>query len=789
MTVRQTSCNLCEAICGVLVTIEDGRVTDIRGDESDPLSRGHICPKAVALRDLQEDPDRLQHPVRRTADGWEEMTWPAAYELVASRLADVQASYGKNAVGVYLGNPNVHSLGGLTHLPPLVRLLRTRNRFSATSVDQLPHMLAAHLLYGHQLMIPVADIDRTSYLLMLGANPLASNGSMMTAPGFGRRLREVRSRGGRVVLIDPRRTETAAVADEHHFIRPGTDAAFLLALVHQVLADGAARPAQYVDGLDAIRSAVADWTPERAAPVTGIDADEIRRIAREFAAADRAACYGRLGVSAQRFGAVCQWAVQLLNIVTGNLDRPGGAMFPRPAVDVLRGSGKGHAGAWTSRVRGLPEFGGELPASTMAEEILTPGDGQIRAMVTIAGNPVLSTPNGPRLDEALGTLDFMVAIDPYVNETTRRADVILPPTPPLERDHYDLVFHQLAVRNTTRWNDAVLPRPDDARHDWEIFRDLGLAYARLARLLPSATMLRRALTSLTGLRGPLVATLRREPSVASPEPSVATLRRVAPALATLRMTPRRIVDLGLRIGPYKLSLRKVRRSPGGIDLGPLQPSLPEGLRTRGKRINLAPQLLLDDLARARDVLLDRSEPDDGLLLIGRRHLRSNNSWMHNSARLVKGRPRAPVADEPCRSEAPRTDRRPAGPRHLGHRHRRRGGVRHRRHDARRGQPPPRLRPHPPGSPARSGHQRPRRQRQRPHRPRPPRRPGRHSRPQRRPRHRHPHLSQARGPLPLPPFPTLLSVHSSEVHRPVDNRVPGPGPLPLRRFVRSSSGCG
>jgi anaerobic selenocysteine-containing dehydrogenase len=582
----------------VLVTVEDGRVTDVRGDEADPLSRGHICPKAVALRDLQEDPDRLTKPVRRTANGWQEMPWDEAYEYVAGKLGEIRKTYGKNSVGVYLGNPNVHSLGAMTHMPTVVRLLRTRNRFSATSVDQLPHMLASYLLYGHQLMVPVADIDRTSYLLMLGANPLASNGSMMTAPGFGRRLKEVQKGGGRVVVIDPRRTETAAVADEHHFVRPGTDAAFLLALIHQVIADGHARPAQYVDGLEAVTEATREWTPEIAARVTGIGADDIQRIAREFATAEKAACYGRLGVSAQQFGAVCQWAVQVLNIITGNLDRPGGTMIPRPAVDALRGIGKGHIGAWRSRVGGRPEFGGELPAAAMAEEILTPGEGQIHAMVTIAGNPVLSTPNGRMLDEALKTLDFMVSVDPYVNETTRHADVILPPTPPLERDHYDLAFHQLAVRNTARWNDAVLPRPASSRHDWEIFRDLGLAL------------------------------LRRTPR---------SRRRVIVSLR-LRLTPRRIVDVGLRIGPYRLSVGKLRKSAGGIDLGPLQPALPGALYTDDKRINLAAELILDDLPRAARLLLASSN-DDGLLLIGRRHLRSNNSWMHNSARLVKGKPR------------------------------------------------------------------------------------------------------------------------------------------------------
>ncbi|MFC6158604.1 molybdopterin-dependent oxidoreductase [Kribbella jiaozuonensis] len=595
MTVRRTSCNLCEAICGVLVTVENGRVTDIRGDESDPLSHGHICPKAVALRDLQEDPDRLTTPVRRTPDGWQEIGWDAAYELVVDKFTGIQKEHGRNSIGVYLGNPNVHSLGALTHMPTMVRQLRTRNKFSATSIDQLPHMLSSYLLYGHQLMVAVPDIDRTSYLLMLGANPMASNGSMMTAPGFGRRLKDVRKRGGKVVVIDPRRTETAAVADEHQFVRPGTDAAFLLALIHEVISLGAARPAEYVDGLETVEAVVEAWTPERAAGITGIPAEVIRRVAREFAEADRAACYGRVGVSTQQFGAICQWAIQVLNIITGNLDRPGGTMFPRPAVNALLGLGRGHIGVWKSRVRGLPEFGGELPVSTMAEEILTPGDGQIRAMMTVAGNPVLSTPSGRKLDEALESLEFMVAIDPYINETTRHADVILPPAPPLERDHYDVIFHQLAVRNTARWNDAVLPKPADARHDWEIFRDLGLAFVRR--------------TSWS--------------------------RRRVEVTARLRVSPRRIVDAGLRIGPYRLSVAKLRKSPGGIDLGPLQPALPGALHHKSKRIDLAQRMILDDLPRLDSL----NELDGQLLLIGRRHLRNNNSWMHNSARLVKGKPR------------------------------------------------------------------------------------------------------------------------------------------------------
>ncbi|OLR90449.1 molybdopterin-dependent oxidoreductase [Actinokineospora bangkokensis] len=590
-STRLITCNLCEACCGLQVEVEQDRVTSVSGDPRDPLSRGHLCPKGVAIGDVHADGKRLRTPVRKTATGWQEIGWDAALDEVATRLADARERHGRNSVAVYLGNPTAHSLGALTHGTAFFGMLRTRNRYSATSVDQLPHHLAAYLLYGHQLLLPIPDIDRTDHFLLVGGNPLVSNGSLMTVPDFANRRKELRARGGKFVVLDPRRTETAKVADEHHFVRPGTDAALLLALVRTVLHEGLATPPPYVDGVAELTEAVAGFTPEWAAPITGVDAGTIERLAREFATAERAVAHGRTGVSMQRHGAVCQWAVQVLNAITGNLDRPGGALATRPAVDILKMVGPGHFGVWRSRVRGLPEFAGELPVSVLAEEIETPGEGQVKAAVVHAGNPVLSTPDGKRLAKALGQLDFLVAIDIKVTETSEHADIVLPPTTLLERDHYDLIFHALAVRDTARYSPPAIAKPADARHDWEIFRDLGLRYAKRVKT-PLATRLR------------------------------------------LRLRPTVLLDLLLRVGPHKLTLRKLRKNPSGVDLGPLAPSFPHRLRTKDKRVQIAPEMMLDALAAVRDMTAE-----DGLLLIGRRHLRANNSWMNDVARLTRGRPR------------------------------------------------------------------------------------------------------------------------------------------------------
>ena len=611
------ACTLCEAMCGLEVTVEGERVTGIRGHEHDPLSRGHVCPKALALPDLQDDPDRLRRPLVRDADGeLRETSWDEAFARAAALLVRVQRVHGDDALAVYLGNPNVHSLGALTHHPTLVRLLRTRNRYSATSVDQLPHHVVARALYGHQFLLPVPDIDRTDLLVLVGHNPMASNGSLWTVPAFPRRRRELASRGGRLVVLDPRRTETARVADEHHFVRPGTDAAVLLAVVREILAQGLERPAPYVDGVEAVRAAVEPFTPELAEQVSGMPAGAVRGLAQDLGRARSAAVHGRMGVSTQRHGVVCQWAVQAINALTGNLDRPGGTMFTTPAVDLVgRGIlGPGGFSRRRTRVRGLPGFGGELPVSALAEEILTPGEGQVRALLTVAGNPVSSTPAGGRLDAAVAGLDAYVAVDLYVNETTRHADVILPPTGPLERDHYDLVFHVLAVRDTARFSPAVLPKDEGGRHDWEIARDLGLAVLRERG---------------TGLRERLS-------------------RRAVETQARLRTSPTRQLDLLLRTGGAGLSLKTVRAAPGGLDLGPLRPRLPERLHTPDRRVDLALGLVLDELpGLLGDLVAPPQAVPDELLLVGRRHQRDNNSWLHNTGRLTRGRPRHALLAHPA----------------------------------------------------------------------------------------------------------------------------------------------
>ncbi|QSQ11148.1 molybdopterin oxidoreductase family protein [Myxococcus landrumensis] len=629
--VHFRTCNLCEAMCGLRIELKGERITSIRGDEEDPFSRGHVCPKALALKDLHEDPDRLRHPLRRTATGWERVSWDAALDEAATRLHAVQQAHGKDAVASYLGNPNVHNLGNMVFAPALVKTLRSRNRFSATSVDQLPHQLVSYAMFGHQLLIPIPDLDHTRHLLVLGANPLASNGSLMTAPDIRARLRAIQERGGKLVVVDPRRTETAAIADTHVFIRPGTDALLLLALVHVALVEHTPRPnhlSTRLEGLDAVKELVRDFPPERTARHTGVPAEVVRGLARDFITSESAVCYGRMGLSTQPFGSLCQWLINVLNITTGNLDRRGGAMFTQPAFDIVGGPramglGRGSLGRWKSRVRGLPEFGGELPSAVMAEEMLTPGEGRIRALVTLAGNPVLSTPNGAQLERALAGLDFMVSLDPYLNETTRHAHLILPPVSPLERGHYDVAFHVLAVRNTAKYSPPLFPPAPDAHEDWQTTLELQHRLQNLRRGRPS-------------------------------------LRQTLLHQALRRMGPERLLDIGLRMGPHGarfnplrkgMSLAKLRESPHGVDLGPLQPCLPSRLQTKDRRIHLAPEALTADVRRLRDTFPEHTASDvetgdERLLLIGRRHLRDNNSWMHNVQGLVKGKPRCTLMMHP-----------------------------------------------------------------------------------------------------------------------------------------------
>ncbi|MFT0868835.1 molybdopterin oxidoreductase family protein [Pseudomonas sp. CAM1A] len=600
-TLHHRACHLCEAICGLNIEVTHAaegppRISSIKGDPQDPFSRGHICPKAVALQDIQEDPDRLRQPHRRIGDQWQAIGWDEAFAFAAERLWAVQQAHGRNAVAVYQGNPSVHNYGLMTHSNYFLGLLKTRNRFSATSVDQLPQHLTSHLMYGHGLLLPIPDIDHTQFMLILGGNPLASNGSIMTVPDVEKRLKALKARGGQLVVVDPRRSETALLADRHLFIRPGGDAALLCGLLHTLFSENLARGSHLpVAGLEQVREAIQPFDACAMSALCGIPAQAIRQLARDFAAADKAVCYGRMGVSTQAFGSLCHWLVQLINLVTGNLDREGGALCTAPAVDLVASTSGGHFDQWRSRVSGLPEYGGELPVSALAEEILEPGDGQVRALVTVAGNPVLSTPNGRRLDDALAGLDFMLSIDLYINETTRHADLILPSTSALENDHYDSTFNLLAVRNVTRFNRAILPKPEGALHDWEIFVGLARAFAELAQVELKATL-----------------------------------------------PPAQMIDFALCKGPYgenspwKLSLQALDAHPHGLDLGPLRANLATRLRTASGKVEVAPAVLLEDLRRLAGV---SAPTDDQLLLIGRRHVRSNNSWMHNYHRLVKGKPR------------------------------------------------------------------------------------------------------------------------------------------------------
>ena len=604
------SCPLCEATCGIAIEVDGGRVTGIRGDADDPLSRGFVCPKATALADLHDDPDRLRRPLVRDGATWREVGWDQAFDQVAARLKDVRARCGADAIAVYQGNPTAHNLGLLTYGQLLLRKLGTRNAYSATSLDQLPHMLAALEMFGDQLLMPVPDLDRSDCFVALGANPLASNGSLMTAPDARGRLKAIVAAGGQVIVVDPRVTETAAVATRHLAIRPGADAGFLLSLLHVLFAEGLARPgrlAGFTDGLEALAAIAADYPPARTAAFTGLAAEQVVELARTLARAQRPVVYGRLGVCTQAFGGLAAWLCYATNVVLGAVDTPGGLMFTTPAIDILPlarvlGFDGGFA-RWRSRVRRLPEFGGELPAVTLVDEIETAGPGQVRALVTSAGNPVLSTPGGPRLERALASLEFMVSIDPYLNETTRHAHVILPPTSPLERSHYDLALAAYSVRNVARYSAPLFARGDDARHDWEICAELA------ARMF-------------------------------APGPLAALAIRAARALP-----PERMLDLGLRAGPHKLSLARVRAAAHGLDLGPLVPRLPGRLRHSDRRIRLVPEVFQRDLPRL-DRAMATPPATDALILIGRRHLRSNNSWMHNSLRLVKGKPRCTLLVHP-----------------------------------------------------------------------------------------------------------------------------------------------
>ncbi|WP_201281910.1 molybdopterin oxidoreductase family protein [Alteromonas sp. KUL106] len=629
--LHYSTCTLCEAMCGIEVATKGQQILSIKGDKDNPFSQGHICPKASALKDLYDDPDRLKRPVKRVDDTWEEITWDEAFDLIANNLHHIQQAHGNNAVGVYLGNPNAHNMGSILFGPYFYRALKSHNRYSATSVDQLPHHIVSRRLFGHISQIPIPDIDNTQHFMIIGGNPLASNGSIMTVPNVKKRLKAIQKRGGKVVVIDPKRSETADISCEHHFIRPGSDVLLLLAMLHVLFEKQLHRVdaiLPYAEDIKEVENYVRDYSPQKVSEFIGISASQVTQLVLDFCHAESAVCYGRMGASVQAFGTLTQYLIMLFNMLTGNLDKRGGMMFTQPAADVLPVSGKGSMGGFTSRVRGLPAFAGEYPVACLAEEILTPGEGQIKAMVIGAGNPVVTTPNAEQLDKAFAQLDFMVAVDFYITETSRHADVILPPVTALERDHYDIVFHNFAVRNFAKYSEAVVDIDKDQLTDWQIYLSLA-----------------ERLDALNG-------------------------KSTAHYAALWEKQPKGVVDDLLKAGLYGrnankykdadthsnetstvipaegLSIETLKAHPHGIDLGPLQPSLPHALFHEDKKVHLDFDYFMADLNRVNTHFFERENQSQSMVLIGRRHIKTNNSWLHNSPRMVKGNNRCTLQLHP-----------------------------------------------------------------------------------------------------------------------------------------------
>jgi anaerobic selenocysteine-containing dehydrogenase len=598
-SLHHRTCNLCEAMCGLVITHENNHIKKIEGDFNDPLSRGHICPKAFGLKDIFEDPDRLKTPLIKKNGQFEAISWDTAYDIISQKIIETNIKYGPDSIAVYQGNPSIHNLGTMLTSSTFFKALKTKNMYTATSADQLPHHFASWIMYGHPLLIPIPDIDHTQLFVILGGNPLVSNGSMMSVPDIGNRIKEMQARGGKLIVIDPRKTETAQKADLYLAVNPGTDAWLLGTLVKIVLEkkpNVLAHLEAFTEGLLEIKKAVSVFDIEISAQKTGISSEEIVQLAETILNSPKAAIYGRVGVSTQQFGGLCHWFINVLNCITGNLDKEGGVMFPVPFIDFVANSQpKDRYNRWQSRVSKFPEFIGEIPVSYLAEEIETEGQGQIKMLMVSCGNPVLSIPNGNRLDDALLKLDFMVSFDIYLNETSRHADIILPPATGVETAHYDLTFHNLAIRNTAKYSHALFPKSEGAKYDWEIFQELGHVLSKKA----------------TGA-------VHNEGAIFTPEQILT------------KMSKKNI---------YGIDFKTIIENPNGIDLGALKPTFPDRIVHLNKKIQLSHPLFVEDINRLLNQKIDNNKK---YALIGKRHLRDNNSWMHNSEQLQKGKNRCVV---------------------------------------------------------------------------------------------------------------------------------------------------
>ncbi len=655
------TCPLCEAGCGLEITLTNGQPTLVRGDRDDVLSKGFLCPKGSAIAKLHDDPDWLRAPMVKRDGVFVEVSWDEAFATIEAGLLPVLAEHGRDACAMYLGNPGAHSIAPLLYNRPLIKSVGTSNIFSASTVDQRPKEISAGLMFG-SVTVPVPDLDRTDFLLMLGANPYASNGSLCTAPDFPGRLERLQERGGRYVVVDPRLSETAAKSDQHLAIRPGTDAHLLAAIANTLITEGLAdtdRLAPYCNGLDELPALLTPYSPESVAATVGIDADVIRTLAHDLANAPTAAVYGRIGTCTQEFGTLASWLVDVVNLLSGNLDRVGGAMFSKgatgqPSTKGAPRTGRGLSlGRSSSRVGNWPKAFGEFPVSALPEEIETPGDGQVRAMIVVGGNPVSSNPNFGRLDAAIASLDFMVAIDPYINETTRHADVILPPPSALQKSHYDLALLNFAVHNVANYSSAVLPLPEGQLSEWEIMLRLAAVLAGQAAVGEAAAAAVGEMDE--GMAAGMLASATRDTFGKVHGRDVEELAALlVDANGIPRVGPERLLDILLRTGPYGdgfgadpdgLTLAKLEANPHGVDLGELEGDrIPDLLRTPSGLIEVVPEVLATDMARL-DASLER-DWTQSMVLVGRRHVRSNNSWMHNIKVLTKGKNRCTMQLHP-----------------------------------------------------------------------------------------------------------------------------------------------
>ena len=629
------SCPTCEATCGLVLEVDkrNKRVISVKGDPNDPRSKGYVCAKSPAFQYIYEDPERLRRPVKRVGNKWQEISWDEALDYTASKLIEIRNKHGKDNIALYVGNPTGHEFGVQLYMQLALSMINTERFFSAGSVDQNPKNLSSQIAYGDPWFIAIPDIDNTEFFLCMGANPVVSQGSLFSAPNAKKRIQDLKERGGRMVVIDPRRTETAEMADQHIFVKPGGDAFLLFSMVREIFTQGWVKQNHVLelsDGIDKIEALAAPFTPEVTAPFTGVDPEVLRQLTREFCQASRATCYGRLGLCTQRYGTIASWLCDVIGILTGNLDSPGGMMFPRQATGQTEFTGdpvEFPHDRWRSKVSDYPEFFGQLPASFMAEEITAPGENKVRAMLTLAGNPVLTVPNGARIREAFSTVDFMACIDIYINETTSMADIILPPTVQLEHSNYDFLFAGTSVRNFARYTPQVFEPEEGTMPQWQIVTEL-VARMNDMTMEQADDLVFEGIIDLGHKINDKLDFSKEE---------------IREKLGDKR-GPERLLDCMLRTGPYGdkfhddsegLSLKKLKEIPHALDLGPLQPRIPEFLRTDNKRVQLMHPILEKDIQRLTKELAEGAK-SNGMLLIGRRHIRDMNSWLHNIEQYTRG---------------------------------------------------------------------------------------------------------------------------------------------------------